>query len=118
MYDTLSQLGPDWSPKGVPNMYTQIVAITPNFGYEALTHAVATPPSSGYFDIDAAYNTDKIKTCGYKFAKRACDGGLTRPPVFSASSQNCTSQCQAVSNIPVAQAACLRNCIKNGGKTM
>jgi hypothetical protein len=74
-YLTVSQLGPDWQPAGVPSMYTQIVPITPDQGYGALTHNVASP-GSGYFNETDAYDNEYIKVCGYKFLKRACDGTL------------------------------------------
>lgn len=77
-YKVVSQLGPDWYPAGVPSMYTQVVPITPDLGYGALTHNVE-PPNSGYFDVSSAYNSNMIKVCGYKFLKRPCDGNLPVP---------------------------------------
>jgi len=74
-YLTVSQLGPDWQPQGVPSMYTQLVPVTPDQGYGALTHNVASP-GSGYFNAVDAYDAESIKVCGYKFMKRPCDGDL------------------------------------------
>jgi hypothetical protein len=74
-YKTVGQLGPDWQPQGVPSMRTQIVPVTPDLGYAALTHDVPAP-SSGYFTATDAYNTESIEVCGYQFHKRPCDGEL------------------------------------------
>ena len=75
-YYLVSETGPDWQPQGVPSMYTQIVPITFDQGYNSLTHNVDIQPSSGYFDKTQAYNTDEIKTCGYRFVKRPCDRSI------------------------------------------
>jgi hypothetical protein len=56
-------------------MYTQVVPVTPDQGYGALTHNVPSP-GSGYFSATDAYNNEYIKVCGYKFLKRPCDGNL------------------------------------------
>lgn len=75
-YLTVSQLGPDWQPAGIPSMYTQIIPVTPEEGYGALTHNVPSS-GSGYFSSTDAYNNVfPTKGCGYKFLKRACDGNL------------------------------------------
>jgi len=74
-YARLRQTGPDWTPAGVPSMYTQIVPLTPDMGYKALTHAVPHP-ESGYFNAHNAYNPDLYRVCGYKFVRRACDGSI------------------------------------------
>lgn len=74
-YKLVSQTGPDWQPAGIPSMYTQIVPLTFDQGYEALTHAVPSP-GSGYFNKTDAYNTDRIRVCGYQFVKRPCDGQI------------------------------------------
>lgn len=87
VYLQVQDLGPDWQPQGIPSNYHQIVAITPPVTYSELMHN--SPPSvSGYFEFPTAYDTDRIKECGYKFVKRVCDGRLetpltTNPPIYT-----------------------------------
>jgi len=74
-YQRVSQIGPDWFPTGVPDMYTQLVPITPPVSYSTLLHD-SSPSTSGYFVYTTAYDVDKIRNSGYRFVKRACDGTL------------------------------------------
>lgn len=71
-YVSLAELGPGVHPKNIPSMKTPIVPKTFSAGYNALTHNVSEPDS--YFHYPNAYFIPEIKTCGYKFFKRKCDG--------------------------------------------
>ena len=71
-YVSLVELGPGTSIVNVPSMAIQTVPKTFSAGYNALTHNVQNPDS--YFEYPNAYFLPEIKTCGYNFMKRKCDG--------------------------------------------
>lgn len=76
-YVSLQELGPGTNIKTVPSMAVPIVPKTFNAGYESLTHNVPNPES--YYEFTNAYMLPEIKTCGYKFMKRRCDGSKLYP---------------------------------------
>lgn len=76
-YVSLQELGPGTNIKTVPSMAVPIVPKTYSAGYNSLTHNVPTPDS--YYEFTNAYMLPEIKTCGYKFMKRKCDGKKLYP---------------------------------------
>ena len=76
-YVSLLELGPGVETKNIPSMATPLVPVTFSAGYNALTHNVVEPDN--YFSYPNAYFLPEIKTTGYKFFKRKCDGSKLFP---------------------------------------
>lgn len=76
-YVSLQELGPGTNNQSVPSMAVPIVPKTFSAGYNSLTHNVPTPDS--YYEYPNAYMIPEIKTCGYTFMKRKCDGNKLYP---------------------------------------
>ena len=77
-YQLLEQTGPDWFPSGVPDMSVQLIPVTPPVTYDTLLHDTESS-SSSYFGYNQAYDSERIRKCGYSFVRRRCDGLLSTP---------------------------------------